>query len=176
MKWLIGIVLGLLVLVAVLVGVGFLLPSEFKIERSVLVQAPAEKVYPLIAVPREWSRWAVWNARDPAMQIGYSGPESGTGAAWSWQSKTEGNGEMVFDAAVPNERIDYSLSFPEFGMQSNGELRLEPAEGGVRVSWTNAGDMGGNPINRWFGLLMDSLVGPDFEAGLAKLKQVAEAG
>jgi hypothetical protein len=35
--------------------------------------------------------------------------------------------------------------------------------------------MGGNPVNRWFGLFMDRLVGPDFEAGLGNLKRVAEA-
>jgi hypothetical protein len=35
--------------------------------------------------------------------------------------------------------------------------------------------MGSNPLNRWFGLMMDRLVGPDFEAGLANLKRLAES-
>jgi hypothetical protein len=34
--------------------------------------------------------------------------------------------------------------------------------------------MGGNPVNRYFGVMMDRLVGPDFEAGLANLKALAE--
>ena len=37
------------------------------------------------------------------------------------------------------------------------------------------GDLGRSPINRWFGLFMDRLVGPDFEAGLANLKRISEA-
>jgi len=37
------------------------------------------------------------------------------------------------------------------------------------------GDLGRSPLNRWFGLFMDKLVGPDFEAGLANLKRLSEA-
>ncbi|MCK6428392.1 MAG: SRPBCC family protein [Burkholderiaceae bacterium] len=175
MKWLIRVVLALVVLALAFVGIGFLLPSQFHVERSVVINAPAEKVYALIADPREWKRWTVWNQRDPAMKIEYAGPPSGVGAKWSWQSKTEGNGEMEFTEATPPNRLGYRLSFPEFGMQSKGLLRVVPDGAGVRVSWSNEGDMGSNPLNRWFGLMMDRLVGPDFEGGLANLKRLAES-
>jgi len=36
--------------------------------------------------------------------------------------------------------------------------------------------MGGSPVNRYFGLLMDRMVGPDFEGGLTNLKALAEKG
>jgi hypothetical protein len=35
--------------------------------------------------------------------------------------------------------------------------------------------MGASPVYRWLGLFMDRLVGPDFEAGLANLKRLAES-
>ena len=53
-------------------------------------------------------------------------------------------------------------------------MRLRPEGSGTRVTWTNEGDMGTNPVNRYFGLMMDSMVGPDFEAGLKNLKALAE--
>jgi uncharacterized protein YndB with AHSA1/START domain len=177
MKWLLRMV-AVLVLVALgVVAAGWLLPAEFKVKRSVQVAAPAEKVYALIADPREWKRWGVWSRRDPAMKMDYSGAPSGQGAKWSWQSASEGNGVMEFTAAVPPEKVAYRLSFPDMGMQSTGELLIAPAgSAGVIVTWTNEGDMGSNPVNRWFGLFMDRLVGPDFEAGLNHLKALAEAG
>jgi uncharacterized protein YndB with AHSA1/START domain len=171
--WLLGALVGLVVLLLV---VGFFLPSNFKVERSVVINAPAERVYGLIAAPREWKRWSVWCERDPNMIIDYTGSESGAGAAWSWKSETEGNGEMEFTQATPPERVVYELRFPEMGMQSTGVLTVAPADGGVRVNWTNEGDVGGNPLNRWFAMFMDTLVGPDFEAGLNKMKRIAEAG
>ncbi|MFN7573181.1 MAG: SRPBCC family protein [Betaproteobacteria bacterium] len=174
MKWLIRIVVGLVFVVAAFVAIGWLLPAEFKVQRSAQIAAPADKVYVLIADPREWKRWGVWSRRDPAMKMDYSGAASGAGARWSWQSESEGNGVMEFTAAKPNERIAYTLTFPDMGMQSRGVLEITPAGPGVVVTWTNEGNMGSNPINRWFGLFMDKLVGPDFAAGLDNLKQIAE--
>jgi hypothetical protein len=61
-------------------------------------------------------------------------------------------------------------------MSSRGILLLAPDGSGTRVTWTNEGDMGSSPINRYFGLMMDSMVGPDFDAGLRNLKALAERG
>ena len=35
-------------------------------------------------------------------------------------------------------------------------------------------DMGKNPIGKFFGLMMDKMVGPDFERGLNNLKSLCE--
>jgi uncharacterized protein YndB with AHSA1/START domain len=174
MKWFKRILIGAIALLLLFAAVGLALPSRFRIERSVTIAAPAEKVYPLIAAPAEWKRWTAWNQRDPKMQTEYAGPATGVGARWSWRSEAEGNGAMEFTEAVPGQRLTYRLTFPDLGMQSTGQLRLEPQGAGVRVSWSNEGDMGVSPVNRWFGLFMDRLVGPDFEAGLANLKRLAE--
>ena len=81
---------------------------------------------------------------------------------------------MEFTRAVANERVDYTLSFQDMGMRSTGQLRLEPAGSGTRVTWTNEGEMGANPVNRYFGLFMDRLVGPDFEGGLNNLRALVD--
>jgi uncharacterized protein YndB with AHSA1/START domain len=176
MKWLKRILIGVVAVVLLFAAVGLALPSKFRVERSVAINAPADKVYLLIAAPAEWKRWSVWNQRDPKMQMEYAGPPSGAGAQWTWRSDSEGNGTMEFTEAVPGRMLVYRLSFPDMGMQSTGQLTIEPSGSGVRVSWSNEGDMGGSPVNRWFGLFMDRLVGPDFEAGLANLKRLAEQG
>jgi uncharacterized protein YndB with AHSA1/START domain len=174
MKWFGRVALGLLVVVGLLLGIGLLLPSGFKVQRGLEIAAAPDRIYPLIADPREWKRWSVWNRRDPAMAMEYGGAASGAGARWAWKSATEGNGEMEFTHAVPDERIDYALTFPDMGMRSRGQLRLERTAAGTRVTWTNEGDMGANPVNRYFALFMDRLVGPDFEGGLGNLKALVE--
>lgn len=174
MKWFGRIALGVLVVAGLLLGIGMLLPSGFKVQRQVEMAVAPDRIYPLIADPREWKRWTVWNRRDPAMTMEYGGAPSGKGARWAWKSASEGNGEMEFTGAVPGERIDYALTFPDMGMRSSGQLRLEPTARGTRVTWTNEGDMGSSPVNRYFGLFMDRLVGPDFEGGLQNLKSLVE--
>lgn len=171
LKW---VVVGLIALLTVLVAGGYALSPKFSVARSTTIAAPADKVYGLIADPREWKRWSVWNQRDPAMQITYSGPPSGAGAAWAWTSKKEGDGKMTFTAAEPSRRLAYDLYFPDFGTTSAGALELGADGAGTKVTWTMNGDMGSNPLYRWIALFGDKMVGPDFEAGLANLKAVAE--
>jgi uncharacterized protein YndB with AHSA1/START domain len=171
LKWLVIVLIGLVVL---LFAGGYALSPEFKAVRSLTVGAPAQKIYPLIADPRQWKNWTVWNRRDPAMTITYSGTPSGAGAAWEWKSKTQGDGKMTFTAAEPGKRVGYDLYFPDFGTTSSGDLLLSPEGSGTKVTWTMNGNMGSNPLYRWMALFMDRMVGPDFEAGLANLKALAE--
>ena len=171
LKWTLIVLIGL---VALLYAGGYALSPKFSVARSATIAAPADKVYALIADPREWKRWTVWNQRDPAMQITYSGPPSGVGAAWAWKSKSEGDGKMTFTAAEPNRRVVYDLYFPDFGMTSTGALELAAEGSATKVTWSISGDMGSNPLFRWFALFGERMTGPDFEAGLANMKALAE--
>ena len=170
-KWL-GIVV--LALAAVLLVGGLLLPSTFKVERSVRIDAPAGKVYPLVASPRNWPQWSVWHKRDPNMKLAYGGPDSGSGAKWAWTSGSEGDGSMLFTAAEADRRVAYEMTFADFGTTSPGEFRFAPDGAATRVTWTMNGDMGRNPLFHWIALMADGMVGKDFEAGLAGLKEAAE--
>jgi uncharacterized protein YndB with AHSA1/START domain len=165
-------VLGAVVLL--LVAVGFFIPSAFKVERSAVIEAPPKKIYDLVVEPRQWAKWSVWNQRDPGMKITYKGPPFGMGSKWEWVSKTEGTGSMEFTRVEPDRAVEYSLLFPEYNMRSTGAIRLEPAGSGTKVTWSNTGDVGGNPLKHYLTLTMDRMIGPDFAAGLANLKALAE--
>lgn len=167
----IGPVVSLLVLIVV--GGGMLLKSGYRVERNLLIQAPADRVYAHLDSAAGWQRWGVWYRRDPQMQQSASGPAQGAGAAWQWTSQSQGNGSIRLTAAEAPRRIAYTLQMEDFA-PSTGELRLESEGAGTRVIWVMQGDMGNNPIGRWMGLFMDKLVGPDFDAGLDNLKQLSE--
>jgi hypothetical protein len=175
MKWLKRILLTLVSLVALLVIVGMMLPSGSRFSArspSRLRPKRSMRCLPIAGVE------ALGNMepRDPAMQIQYSGAAQGTGAKWNWQSKTEGNGAIGVHGcrAVQACRLRAVVSRSRHVVA--GIVLLAPDGSGTRVTWTNEGDMGSSPINRYFGLMMDSMVGPDFDAGLRNLKALAERG
>ncbi|MCH7344556.1 SRPBCC family protein [Pelomonas sp. CA6] len=174
MRLLKRVLLVFVLLLGLLLLGGLAMPSKFRVVREVQIGASADKVYALIASPRQWAGWSVWHQRDPAMMIDYSGPESGVGASWAWRSQSEGDGRMRFTAAEPGRRLGYELFFPDFGTSSQGEFVLEPTAGGTRVVWRMDGDMGRNPLYHWMALFADRMVGQDFEAGLNGLKRLAE--
>lgn len=166
---------GLAVLVLVLVVVAFLLPRTYRVERTLVIQAPPEVVYPLFGDLRRWREWGAWQERDPGMKTTYSEQPTGVGAWSAWESKSEGSGKMTITAYEPPRRAVYRLEFPDMGTSSQGSLELVPAAGGVKVIWVDAGDLGMNPMFRWFGVFIDGMIGPDFEKGLANMKKLAEA-
>ena len=168
------VLLVLVVLVVALVAIAYALPSHYRVARSIDIDAPPSKIYPLVAETAAWKRWSAWNQRDPAMTIVYAGPPSGAGAQWKWKSKTEGDGEMTFTAAEPDRRLDYKLFFPDFDSTATGAITFEPTSAtSTHVTWTNEGELGNNPMMRWMGLTMDRMVGDDFALGLANLKKLA---
>lgn len=167
LKYLVGIVV-------VLLAAGFLLPSTYSAQRSVTINAPVEKVFPLVANHKEWKRWSIWNQRDPNMLMTYSGPEMAAGSKWSWKSKSEGNGGMEFSAVEANKRVGYILTMEDM-TPATGDLKFTTEGAATKVSWDINGNAGMNPVFRWFGLFMDKMIGPDFEAGLKNLKKLAES-
>ena len=142
LKWILGVVLAL---IAVLALGGMALSPKFKVSRSVTINAPADKVCALLADPRRWKEWTVWNQRDPAMDITDCGPPSGSGAGWAWKSKTEGDGRMTFTTTEPGKRLGYEFYSPDFGTTSTGDLLLQAAGSGTQVVWLMNGNMGSNP-------------------------------
>ena len=165
----------LITLAALLLLGGQILSPKFSVTREIDIQAPPEKVYALVAAPKAWVKWDVWNHRDPAMTVQYSGPESGAGAIWSWQSRSQGNGRITITRAETPERVDLEFFFPDdFGTSSSSEFLFTVQGGQTHVRWSMQGDMGKNPLFHWMALFGDKMIGPDFEAGLRNLKALSE--
>lgn len=165
---------GIVILVVVLVVAGFMLPKHYKVERSIVIDAPPEDIYDNVVDLKAWSQWGVWFKRDPEMKISFAGPDRAIGMRTTWLSETEGDGEMEITQLQHNRKVVYSLYFPDFDMGSTGEFLLEPVPEGTRVTWSDQGEVGMNPMDRYFVLMMDRFIGPDFEMGLQNLKTVVE--
>jgi hypothetical protein len=167
---------GLAALLLLLVLVAYLLPSTYRVERTLVINAKPEAVFALVGDLRRWKDWGAWQERDPAMKMTYSEKTAVVGGWSAWESESEGNGKMTLTATDAPKRVVYKLEFPDMGTSSEGVLALTPAAGGVQVVWTDAGGLGMNPLFRWFGLFIEKMIGPDFEKGLANMKKLAEAG
>jgi hypothetical protein len=174
-------VLKILTLILLLLPVGlllvsFFLPSKYRVVRSISMKAPAEIVFAHINSLNTWPTWTAWTvARYPDMQLSFSGPDSGVGATYTWSGKSSGQGTLTIIRSEPAKEIGYELVFENGKFKSHGAITLEPANDHLNVTWTNEGDLGSNPIARYFGLMMDRRMGSDFMQGLVNLKQKFEA-
>ena len=173
LRIIVGVILALLLGVLVL---ALRQPDTFRVERSIDIHAPADKVYPLIADFRRWPEWSPWEKLDPAMKRTLSGAESGTGAVSAWSGNDQaGEGRMEIVKATPPTHLTIQLDFVRPMEDRNTvEFALQPAADNTRVVWSMQGD---RPFFLKIVTLfvsMDRMIGTDFEKGLAQLKALAE--
>lgn len=175
MRCFIRVLLVLITAVIILLGALFLFTKpDVRVERSVVMQAPPEKIFPLINNLEATLAWSPWKEMDPEMKVTFEGPESGVGAISRWESETQGTGSQTITASVPNESLVTALDFGPMG-KATSDWTLKPAEdGGTEVVWGMVSHNGYHPGFRLFGLFMDGLLGPQFEKGLANLKALVE--
>ncbi|KAA3606025.1 MAG: hypothetical protein DWQ01_17670 [Planctomycetota bacterium] len=169
--WLIRI---LAVLVLAFVAGGFLLPDRFEVKRKVTIQATPEAIHAVLSDLRTWSEWSAWTAdKDPTLQWQYEGPDQGVGQAMSWTGEEFGEGRLQITASDLQTGLRYDLEFDGGEFRNQGKFEYEVQDGQVEVRWIQEGTLD-SMMQKWFGLMMDSMMGPDFEEGLAGLKAKLE--
>jgi hypothetical protein len=176
MKVLKGLFLLLLGLVALFFAVALLLPRTAHLERSISTDASPATVYGLVNGFQRFNEWSPWAKLDPNTRYTYSGPQTGVGARMDWASANAdvGSGSQEIIAAEPDRSVTNRLDFG-MGKPSTAVIRLDPEGAGTRITWSLDSDFSDSLLGRYFGLMLERLVGPDYERGLAQLKALAES-
>lgn len=150
-------------------------PDTLHVERTATINAPADKIYPLINDFHQWGRWSPYEKIDPAMKRTYSGAAEGTGAVYEWVGNSEvGAGRMEITDTSPS-RVTIKLDFtaPLEG-HNTAVFALVPQGDATSVTWTMDG---ATPyVGKLIGVFMDmdTMIGGAFDEGLANLKGIAE--
>ena len=146
-------------------------PSTYRVSRSSLIDAPAERVFSKVQDFRAWKEWSPWYGLDPKASHTYEGPSEGVGAIYAWSGNDKvGAGSMTLTQCHPYETIDMELKFIR-PMEGVADVRFifEPTGDKTRVTWEMSGQNGF--VGKLFCLFvsMDKMIGGDFERGLASL-------
>ena len=170
--------LAIVIVLAILGILAFALtrPDSFSVQRTATIHAPADKVFELINDFHRWSEWSPWEKLDPEMKRTFSGAAAGVGTIYEWTGNSKvGAGRMEILKTAPATRLDIKLDFIKpFEGHNIAEFTLTPKGDDTEVLWVMHGPA---PfITKLMGVFvsMDSMIGKDFEAGLANMKAAAE--
>lgn len=165
--------IGVLTATLLVAGIGLLLPRDYSVSRSVVIDAPRERIHELCADLEQWPRWTPWFRSAPDLEITLGATTRGEGAHQSWVSE-RGTGELTFTRCDPDWGVGFDMLLDDRGRRAASTMCYADVAEGVQVTWELVGDNGFNPLGRFAGLLMDMVVGPMFDEGLARLKLEAE--
>ena len=151
-------------------------PDTFRIERSATLNAPADKIFPLISDFHRWLSWSPWEGRDPALKRTYSGAERGKGAVYAWEgNKNVGSGRMeILEANSPSQVLIQLDFLKPFEAHNIAEFTMLPQGNATHLNWVMSGPAPFMSKVMQVFMSFDKMIGKDFEAGLAKIKSVSE--
>ncbi len=150
-------------------------PKSFTLSRSVVIAAPADRIFALINDLHGFNSWNPFAKQDQELKIQYESATSGKGAAYTWVGKKAGAGRMEIIDSVPAQRVTMKLDFSKpMEAHNTVSFTLEPQGPDTTATWTMTGpaNYAHNLMTTFFS--MEKMVGGQFEAGLASLKALAE--
>jgi hypothetical protein len=172
--------LAIIAVIVVVVIAGILIyaatkPDSFRVQRTVSIKAPPEKIFPLINDFKAWGVWSPYEKKDLSMKKSFGAVTAGKGATYAWEGdKNVGQGSMEMLESSPQKvliKLDFLKPFEAHNM---AEFILVPKGNATDVTWAIYGP---SPyMSKVIGTFMnlDKMIGGDFEKGLADLKAAAE--
>lgn len=151
-------------------------PDSYHVERSLVINAPAAKIYAQVNDLHQWDAWSPWAKIDPNAKSTFEGTKAGKGAIMRWEGNNEvGAGSMEITETEANKRIAMKLDFlkPMKG-EATSEFTFVPEGKGTKVTWSMDGKS--NFVGKAMGLIFncDKMIGDKYEEGLASLQKVVK--
>ena len=155
----------------------FFLDDKVQVSRSITIDRPANKVFKAVNSMHHFNKWSPWAQLDPNAKYEYSGPEYGVGSFMSWVGNEEvGSGRQTIIESTPNEYVKTELYFDGQGDDPSwATYQLKDLGDKTELSWIFNADFKGNILGRYFGMMMDGMLGPQYEKGLSNIKTIVEA-
>ncbi|MGX5816959.1 SRPBCC family protein [Chitinophaga lutea] len=150
------------------------LPSRVRVERVMLMNAPASVIFPYVNVLRNWAEWSPWQKGHPDAELRFTGNDAGKGAGFSWRGRGARKGNLTVTDSRPDELLVLDLHFARGGA-GRSWFRLLSSPSGTRVVWGVDAETGQHPLRRLRSGKLDKKIGREFETGLHNLKSVCEA-
>lgn len=176
LKLFLRVCLAFTAIVGLVLLIGCFIPRSYDVQTSIVIEAPPEKIFPLINRLSNWESWSMLSeSRIEGLDIEYSGEEAGSGAIQSW-TEPRGKGRMSITASEANKSVDYAWRFDSFP-KLDGRFTLKSVSESPQkceVTWSSSGQLPAGPFYGYFSFVFESAFENEYQKSLQRLKTEAE--
>lgn len=169
------IFIGLIVVLALFLGYVSTRDGKFRYERSGLINASAEKIFPYISQFKLGAQWSPYE-KGLEMPKNYGGVEGQVGSWMEFGPSKSGSGRIEILETISNQMVKLNLHMTApFEAKNLVTYRLSPEQNGTRFTWEMEGD--GGFMGKLMNTLIDceKMVGGQFTEGINNLKVLIES-
>jgi uncharacterized protein YndB with AHSA1/START domain len=151
--------------------------EKYSLQTSVVINAPAKKIYDLMLDLNRFNEWNPFMSMDPTTTTKVTQSKPGPGSLYEYEGKRIGRGQQVVLSAEKPNVIVSEMSF--FGKKKTNtaiiEFRIQEESAGTLVTWYMEGErgLGGKFMGTVLGF--DKMMGKSFASGLESLKTLMES-
>jgi hypothetical protein len=152
--------------------------ENYRIDRSVKINAKSETIFAVLRDFRQFEHWSPWEKLDPQMHKTFEGETGAAGSYYHWSgNKQVGEGTMTMLDTQKDEGVDLRIEFfRPFPSQATVRWSIAPAgDGSQVVTWTMKGKHP-NLVAKAAAPMVSSMLAKNFDEGLGRLKQRCEKG
>lgn len=157
--------------------VAALRPAQFKVSRTIAIDAPAARVFNLLQDLRTWEDWSTDQPFRPGVTRRFPRNPTGLGAVCDWSDKRRNvAGSLeIFHVAPPSRlAVELNVSQPAESRQMSEFLLAQDTAQRTSVTWVQRGDA---PFRLRLACVLrgvDRHIGRQIAASLARLQGVSE--
>ncbi|AZZ35485.1 hypothetical protein CIK05_01270 [Bdellovibrio sp. qaytius] len=170
------VLLGLVVVLVIFLGYVSTREGKFHYERSAVINAPAEKIFPFISNFKFGTQWNPYDQKDPNMKRSFTGNDGEVGSVMNFDGNAEsGSGKLEIVSLTPNSEAQIKLTMTKPIFAENMIIyTLKPEGEGTRFTWAMQGD--GGFMGKLMNVFIDceKMMTSEFEKGFTNLKAVIE--
>lgn len=131
----------LLAVAALLALIGAVLPRDWRVEASVVIEASPAEIHAFVNDLSHWTEWAQWDRSTLSPENRVSQPSSGPGAHLTWYDQraepARAAGEVRIIESDPARGVWFENRVR--GDASQASLTFAPRAGGTVVTWHDSG-------------------------------------
>ncbi|NVK75361.1 MAG: SRPBCC family protein [Oceanospirillaceae bacterium] len=156
--------------ILLLVVVGFFMPTDYRVERSVIIDAPRDVVIKQMFQGERLPNWMYIQDGKVASFEGVLG--EGDSIALLYDNSDEQGVLSVTASSGDVVRFDVRPK-PKVNLVHN-QIELQKAKGGTLVKWTIEGSLSAGLLSPYLAMFANDIAGSNFERSLQKLKEQIE--
>lgn len=172
-----NVLLGIVGIIVLFLAYASTREGKFNYEKSVVINAPAEKIYPYISNFKNGSAWNSFDQKDPNIKRSYTGNDGEAGSRMDFEGNAEaGSGYLEMLSVTANSEAQMKLVMTKpIHAENLIVYKLTPeAGGGTRFTWSMSGDGGlmGKIINIFIDC--EKMITGEFDKSFNNLKMIVE--
>lgn len=156
--------------ILLLVVVGFFMPADYRVERSVFIHAPRDAVYSEMLQGDSLPNWMFVQDGKVASFDGVLG--EGESVALFYDKTADQGVLSVIESTEEVVRFDVRPK-PKVNLVHN-QIVLQESKDGTLVKWTIEGSLSAGLLSPYLAMFANDIAGSNFERSLQRLKEQVE--